>query len=308
MIKLGITGQVDSFHSNCICSIVNGVIHSPRKTWGVGEKMPELGGFRIEAIYSPHSDVATDVAAAFSIPHITSSLEELAGIVDGVLILCEKDVTEHYKIASIFLERHVPVYIDKPLAETVEEALSVVRIAQKHGTPMLSCSARRFDPLIVEGTAILRKECHKPLSAYVFGDWRYTKMIWYGVHAIDVLFAVLGPDVVSVRDVGDIKHRILRLTYRNGLVAIVDLPYDIGVGTSVVVFGKRDAQHLYWYLGTGRTHVFFAGLLERIGCMIQSGIPPVSYAEMVHVIRVLNAAEQSLRENREIFVDMNVPI
>lgn len=308
MIKLGITGQVDSFHSNCICSIVNGVTRPPRQTWGVFQKMPELTGFCVDCVYDPNREAAEDVAAAFSVPNVASSPEEMAAMVDGVLILCEKNVTDHGKMAPFFLERHVPVYVDKPFAATVEDALDIVWAARRFNTPVLSCSARRFDPLVVGGAALLRKESKGLFSAYVFSDWRYERMLWYGVHAVEVLFAVLGPDVVAVREMGDARHRMIRLTYRDGLVAVVDLPYEIGVGTSVVVFGKRDAHHPYWYLGTGRTQVFFVGLLERIGAMIQSGCSPVPYNEMVHVIRVLNAAEQSLAEGREIQVDIGEPI
>jgi predicted dehydrogenase len=305
MVRLGITGQVDSFHSNCICSIVNGVTHLPSQTAGIFEKMPELAGYQISCVYDPaNRDAAMDVASAFSIPHIASSPEEMAEMVDGVMILCEKNVTDHGKMAGFFLERRLPVYVDKPFAATVADAEEIVNCARRYETPVLSCSARRFDPLIVGGTALLRKEAKELFSAYVLSEWRYDIMLWYGVHAVDVLFAVLGPDVVAVHEMGDFRHRMMKLTYRNGLIAVVDLPYEIGVGTSVVVFGKRDGHNSYWYLGTGRTPLFFAGLIERFGSMIHSRCPPIPYAEMVHVIRVLNAAEQSLTERKEIKVDI----
>jgi predicted dehydrogenase len=307
MIRLGVAGTLDSFHANCVCSLVNGVTRRPQQSWGVFGKMPELAGFTVNAVYDPDRARAEDAAAAFSVPHVAGSPGEMAGLVDGVLIVCDKDQTDHYRLAPAFLERRLPVYVDKPFAGTAEEALGVVRVARRSGTPVLSCSARRFDPLIVGGAAILRKECTGLLAAYAFGDWRYEKMIWYGVHAVDVLFAVLGPDVVAVRETGDARHRMIRLAYRDGLVATVDLLYDAGTGTSVVVFGRGAAHNPHWVLGTGRTPVFFAALVERIGAMIQSGQPPVPYAEMVHVIRVLNAAEQSLAEGREIAVDMREP-
>lgn len=307
MIKLGVTGQVDCFHSNCICSLVNGVARQPKKTWGISEKRPELAGFQVAAVHDPVRERAEDVAAAFAIPKVAGSVEELAGLVDAVLVLCERNVTDHWKLALPCLERRVPVYVDKPFAGTAEEARGVVRAALRCGTPVLSCSARRWDPAVVGGVALLRKESRGLQAAYVFGDWRYDKMLWYGVHAVDVLFAVLGPDVVAVRECGDARHRIMRLTYRDGLVALVDLPYDAGVGTSVVVFGKREAHPPCWCLASGPNAVFFSGLLDRIGAMIQSGRPPVPYEDMVHVIRVLGAAEQSLAEGREIKVDMHEP-
>ena len=257
MVRLGITGQVDSFHSNCICSIVNGVTRPPRQTWGVFQKMPELAGFRVNCVYDPNREAAEDVAAAFSVPHVASSPQEMVGKVDGVLILCEKNVTDHGKMAPFFLERRLPVYVDKPFAATTEDALDIVGAAQRHGTPVLSCSARRFDPLIVGGTALLRKESKGLFSAYVFSDWRYERMLWYGVHAVDVLFAVLGADVVAVHEVGDARHRMIRMTYRDGLVAVVDLPY----GSHPTYLQQLAAKRRWTYI-SGREVLLFQGVAQ----------------------------------------------
>jgi predicted dehydrogenase len=303
-IRLGIAGQANSFHARCITSIINGVTRKSETGWGVFEKVPELASFGVSAVYDPDRDVAETFAGSFGVPNVASSPEELADMVDGVCIVCEKNVTDHHRLAPPFLAKGVPTYVDKPFAATVAEAQGVVNEAIKQDTPVLSCSARRYCPNIVGGAALAKKEMPEVFSGHVLGDWRYETMLWYGVHAIDVLFAVLGPHVVAVHEIGNERDRRMKLTYRNGTVVMVELPYDLGVGTSVVLFGKRSSHHPVLTMGTGRTYVFFTHLIYHIGGMIASGEPPVPYAEMVHVIRVLNAAEESLAEGKEIQVEM----
>ena len=304
-IRLGIAGDVDSFHGRCMASIVNGVKDSSVRGRGVFDRIPGLAGLEVAAVFDPNQKTAETFVDEFGVANIANSVEELADMVDGVCILCDQDVMDHYKLGIDCLEHGIPTYIDKPFAATVAEAQSVVDVAVKCDVPVLSCSARRFDPLIVGGAALAKKELKTVRGAHLFGDWRYKNMIWYGVHAIDVLFAVLGSDIVAVHEVGNVTNRLMKLTYRNGLVVVVDLPYDIGTGTTITMFGDCNTHYPFVTVSTGRTPFFFEQLLYRIGGMIQSGISPVPYNEMTHVIRVLNAAEQSLQENREIKVDMN---
>jgi len=69
------------------------------------------------------------------------------------------------------------------------------------------------------------------------------------------------------------------MTYRDGLVAMVEMPKDLGVGTSVVLFGRRECHGSLITFGTGKGPLFFAQLIYRIGSMVLSGQSPIPYPE-----------------------------
>lgn len=72
--------------------------------------------------------------------HRHASLEGLAQKVDAALIL-DKNGARHLALAEPFLKRGLPVFIDKPFAETVEDADEILRLADKHGTAVFGGSA-----------------------------------------------------------------------------------------------------------------------------------------------------------------------
>src|SRR6478672_8260070 len=73
--------------------------------------------------------------------------EELIGRVDAVLIESNEGGV-HRARATPFLAAGLPVFIDKPLAATAEDARALVDLAAQHGVPLLSASSLRFTPEI----------------------------------------------------------------------------------------------------------------------------------------------------------------
>lgn len=50
----------------------------------------------------------------------------------------------HQKRAAPFLKAGLPIFIDKPLSPSIEEAQELVETAKKHNAPFMSCSALRY--------------------------------------------------------------------------------------------------------------------------------------------------------------------
>lgn len=73
-----------------------------------------------------------------------TSYEELIDSVDAIMVMCADDCLPHEELAAKALESGKPVYCDKTFAPTLEAAIRMFDKAEKHHTPMFTCSAQRY--------------------------------------------------------------------------------------------------------------------------------------------------------------------
>lgn len=57
--------------------------------------------------------------------------------------------TTHYRYAKFFLERRIPVFVEKPLATTAEEAQELVNMAAASGTTLFVAQSECFNPIFL---------------------------------------------------------------------------------------------------------------------------------------------------------------
>ncbi|MCR4415620.1 MAG: Gfo/Idh/MocA family oxidoreductase, partial [Thermoguttaceae bacterium] len=125
---------------------------------------------------------------------IVDSIEELLPKVDAVMIL-SIDGRAHLAQARPVLAARKPVFIDKPVAASLAEAIEIYQLAEIHQTPCFSSSALRFAP----GTqavgkdsklgAILGCDAYSPCPI----EPHHPDFFWYGIHGVETLFTVMGP-------------------------------------------------------------------------------------------------------------------
>ena len=79
-------------------------------------------------------------------------------VVDADDVIVENDVdfaviaspaTSHYDYAKYFLERHVAVFVEKPLAISGSEAQELVELSQRNGTVLFVAQSECFNPLFL---------------------------------------------------------------------------------------------------------------------------------------------------------------
>jgi len=105
-------------------------------------------GFKLVKVYDPDRKAAERLAAAFNgRPEVCAELGEVSNGVDLVFIDNESgDGDDHARLAKPGLEKGVPTFIDRPLASTVKDAQSLIRLARRRKTVLLSCSHMRLLP------------------------------------------------------------------------------------------------------------------------------------------------------------------
>ncbi|QQR81419.1 MAG: Gfo/Idh/MocA family oxidoreductase [Deltaproteobacteria bacterium] len=101
-----------------------------------------IQGAKVTHVWAQERAIAENIAAASLIPHIVSYYEDMIGQIDAIL-LARDDAENHLKMSIPFLDAGLPIYIDKPIALTLDDIESLYSYQQYNGQ-IFSCSAMRF--------------------------------------------------------------------------------------------------------------------------------------------------------------------
>jgi predicted dehydrogenase len=80
----------------------------------------QINGARVTHIWTQSKSTSEHIAKASKIEFIVDKPENLIQSVDAIL-LARDDYQRHYEMAKIFINAGLPIYIDKPIAITVED-------------------------------------------------------------------------------------------------------------------------------------------------------------------------------------------
>lgn len=128
---------------------------------------------------------------------LVDALADMVPMVDAVCIEANEG-WRHLEHARVFLEAGKRCWIDKPFAGDFQQAKRIVELAEQHETQVFSCSSLRFADELVEFVAT-----HPDISgADVIGPapqhWANPGLLHYGIHGVEMLYALLGPGCISV--------------------------------------------------------------------------------------------------------------
>ncbi|MDY0165720.1 MAG: Gfo/Idh/MocA family oxidoreductase [Thermoguttaceae bacterium] len=285
-----------SHHGTAFAACCNGFDEVKRQqlegTFVAAKKRIE--GVRVVRIWDPDRAAAARLADVCGIPTVCDTAEQCAEDVDAVAIV-DDGSCEHWKYAIAPLRKGVPTFCDKPLAMTAQEAKKIAELARETGTPLMSSSSLRFVPDVVA----LAEEKSKLGDIHLATTACGNDLVYYGIHALELAYAVLGRGAVSCRNVGQPGRNIVRVRFENGrdLLLIVAEREWMRAGYQLNLYGTKgwhtltpNLADLYWYL------------LDKFFELVRTGKESVPIEEEVEVIAVLEAGKRSLAEDREVTV------
>ena len=193
--KLGIIG-LDTSHVLAFSKILN-----------APDAADDVSGCRVVAAYPKGSpDIESSVSR---VPGYTEKVKELGvEIVDSIdalikrvdcVLLETNDGRPHLEQALPVIKAGKPLFIDKPVAGSLKDAVAIYAAAEKAGVPMFSSSSLRYGKATqaARGGAlgkITHCETHSPASL----ESTHPDLFWYGIHGCESLFTVMGTGCVSV--------------------------------------------------------------------------------------------------------------
>lgn len=243
-----------------------------------------IPGARVTHIWTDDPADGPKVAAASLIETVVANPGDVIGHVDAAVIATD-DGTDHVRRARPFIEAGLPVFIDKPMATTVEELRQFVQWHQA-GSIILSTSGMRYSP---------EMRLSDEQKAHV-GDLRwitsFTCKTWerYGIHALEAVEPLLGTGFLTVQAHHDAGGDVMHITHQSGVKLTLGALHD--------AYGSFGAVHLYGTKGdlplklTDTYHAFRGQLVAFID-MLRTGTRPLPFDETVELMAVIIAGIRS---------------
>src|SRR5688572_24573526 len=206
MLKIGVVGvgHLGKFHLN---------------NW------KEIAGVELVGFFDPNDDTAKEVADKYQLPRFLDA-DALLNACDAIDIVAP--TTFHFEWCEKAIKKGKHVFVEKPLANTMDEARQLVKLAEESGVKIQVGHVERFNPafLALKGTEIhpLFIEVHR-LAQFNPRGTEVSVILDLMIHDIDIILSLVKSDVKSISASGvgvmtetpDIAN--VRIEFHNGCVA-----------------------------------------------------------------------------------------
>jgi GFO/IDH/MocA oxidoreductase family protein len=289
LIKIGIIG-CDTSHVIAFTKI----FHDPKKAQG------DLAGIRVVAAYpggSPDIAASRDRVEKYTNQlrdefgvEICKSIEEMLKKVD-VVLLESVDGRPHLKQAIPVIKAGKILFIDKPVAGSLADAIRIFEMARMHKVPVFSSSSLRFYPGVRSMRdndkvgKIVGCDAHGPCSL----EPTHPDLFWYGIHGVEMLYTIMGPGCEKVTRAQTKGTELVTGTWKDGRVGTFRGIREGKSGYGATVFGAKAIAQAG---GSGG----YEPLLVEIAKFFRTGQPPVSAEETIELFAFMEAADESKRQ------------
>ncbi|HEX4000112.1 MAG TPA: Gfo/Idh/MocA family oxidoreductase [Pirellulales bacterium] len=259
---------------------------------------PDLAGVRIVAAFPGGSDIpaSRDRRAKFTAEIKTMNID----VVDSIPALLDKvdvvllesvDGRQHLEQVRPVMKAGKPVFIDKPLAGSLVDAVAIAELGERSKTPWFSSSALRFGPR----TQAARSD---PKIGEITGcsTWgpcplepTHPDLYWYGIHGVETLYTIMGRGCETVAR-----------THTTG----TDFAIGVWKGGRIGTFrGIREGKADYGASVFGKTGIGTAGKFESYQPLVveivkffKTRVAPVDPQETIEMMTFMEAADESERQ------------
>lgn len=194
-----------------------------------------------------------------------------------------------------------PIFLDKPFADTLDNTNAILASAREHNIRFFTASSLRYDANLIETSA----KCPKPQFASVWGPLGKapagSSIVWYGVHAFEMLERTMGTGAVSVTAVPDRQGVVCTVAYADGRRGVVELNSHSYRYGGVLRDGTPN-EFLFQYAGGVN---LYRNLIGEIARFFRGECEGVSLEESYEIMAMLEATELSVKYGRTMPVYKN---
>ncbi len=298
MLRIGLVGGTKIWHGMSFSEMFNGYDRKEavKRNWGPLYRRRVGKDVRITHIWDVKEEDAKEVAKICEIENVVNKKEEMIGKVDGVII-ADDCTMKHQRRAEPFLKAGIPTFIDKPLSPDIKEAEKIIELARKYKAPMMSCSALRY----AKETEKLREgkdEIGDILTGFaICREWQ-GGLVFYGIHAFELLYSVIGPGVKSVRSAGKKRKDIVIIRYKDGRDFVLAAYEEIAPLFQINLYGTKG----YRNITATDSDYFYSNMLKHFVKMVKTKKEPIPPEETLEIIKVLVLGKKSRINGKEIYL------
>jgi hypothetical protein len=220
---------------------------------------------------------------------LVDTMDELLQQVDGVMVE-NVDGRPHLPEAVAVIKAGKPVFVDKPVAGSLRDAIALYRVAQQARVPIFSGSSLRYyrnlqrmahtDVGQIKGASSAgpaKLEPHHP------------DLFWYGIHAAEALYTVMGAGCQSVSCIATPDTHLVTGLWSDGKVGTLRGIRNAAAPYRVAVFGVKKVLD-------EDLEGDYTPFLRQVVKFFQTGVAPVSADETLEIYAFMEAADESRRQ------------
>lgn len=285
--RIGIIG-LDTGHGPHFAKILNAE--------GAGET---YGGMQVVAAYPYGSrsikssmEMIPDNIATIKKLGVTvvDSIDELLDQVDLVM-LETNDGKLHLEQARQVFEAGKPAFIDKPVAASLTDVLTIYKEANQQGVPIFSSSTLRYIKSVQQAA---NGKIGEVLGAQVFTpapiEQTHPDLYWYGIHGVEMLFTMLGPKCQTVTRWHTEDADVVVGEWEGGRIGTLRGNRNGTWSFGGQAFGEEQNLELGDFTG-------YEPLIAPMVSFFQSLESPVDKKETIGIYAFMSAAEVSKKRN-----------
>ena len=258
----------------------------------------EFSDVEVIGVYSDEREAAEKLRDKYGV-QILDDYADAVGKIDG-LVITARNGSNHPKYAAPYLDSGVPIYIDKPITNTEEDAISFISELEKrkirytggsclrHDTDVKALKAENLDSvdgLTVGGTVRAPLDSNSPYGGFFF----------YAPHLVETVMEIFGKYPKSV------------MAYKNGIKTTVIFRYEDYDITGLFV------ENNYYYFAERQTEKGSKGmkLYSREGNdwiwsefseyykLLSGGDQVIAPSDFIAPVFVMNAIKRSIDSGKE---------
>jgi hypothetical protein len=222
---------------------------------------------------------------------IVDTIPELLEKVD-VVLLESVDGRIHLQEAIPVIKAGKPLFIDKPLAGSLVDAIAIHELAKRHDVPCFSSSSFRFYPGIQK--LLNSEEVGDIAGAATWGPCSYQSgtpdMFFYGIHGVEALFTIMGPGCERVVRIKTRDTDLACGTWADGRIGTYRGIRRNKADSGAMVFGSNG-------IVTAERGGGYAPLCQAIGRFFKTKEPPVAAETTIEMFAFMEAADESARRD-----------
>ncbi len=216
---------------------------------------------------------------------IVPDIPTLCRKVDAVLVE-SVDGRRHLEQARRVIAGGKPLFIDKPLASTLEDAREIARLAKAAGVKWFSTSSLRY------GEIATKMKFADATGAITWGpgpmeEHHYLDLSWYAIHPVELLYALMGPGCVEVSRAYTPDADVVVGRWKDGRMGTVRTTRPYG-DYGAVVFRPKSVEQ-----SPLKPKSSYVPMLREIVKFFQTGVVPVSNEETLEIFAFMDAAQKS---------------
>jgi hypothetical protein len=303
MVKVGIIGLSEANgHPFSFSAIINGYNEAEfSKTEWTGilnylnrKHESEIAALdaKVTHIWTQYPELSLQLSKSCYIECIVDDYVDMIGNVDAIVI-ARDDYSNHLEMSRPFLEKGIPVFIDKPLTLDLEELKWFFPYIESG--LLMTCSGFRFAQELDCPRNDLKSFGNiKLIAATVINGWEK-----YGIHMVDALLGVSQFRPIAVECNTSLGHDSMLIELHDGTYFQVD-----ALGPEVVTF----SFDIYGSSGCGKYEIrdnfsAFKRCLFNFIKQVKSGKPSIDPQSVELSILTLIAGRKSKELGRKVYLD-----